>query len=102
MDVFGAGDRVCLVVEPELLTFGSAAAPNLQLGSEGRVQIGGRRWKGDCLVDFAGARLWIKQNELEMVEANTDPRPSTAEEIKLINRLKARDRIIRNREKRLR
>ena len=63
----------------------------LEWGAEGRVHIGGRRWKGDCLVDFSGhGRLWVKQTELEMVAPNPEPRPSTAEEVKMINRQKVR------------
>jgi len=32
------------------------------------VLIGGKRFKGDCLVDFDGNRLWCKPAELRMIE----------------------------------
>jgi hypothetical protein len=35
----------------------------------GTVLVGGKRFKGDCLVDFDdGNRLWVKPAELRMIE----------------------------------
>ena len=49
-------------------------------------------FKGDCLVDFDGNRLWVKPAELRMIEQSKEPRPSTREEIRAINRRKAYER----------
>jgi Ca2+-binding EF-hand superfamily protein len=87
-------------VHPSDLQFGAPPMVAIEYGSRGHVLFGGRRWKGDLCVDFSGVRLWLKQAELEMVEPNTEPRPSTAEEERLINKQKARDRKARMKKKR--
>eukprot|EP01051_Picozoa_sp_SAG22_P032319 SAG22_NODE_13569_length_402_cov_0.795380_1_plen_120_part_01 len=63
--------------------------------------MGGRRWKGDCLVEMDGQRLWLKSEELEMVEQSTKPRPTTAEELRALNKRRAAERKKRAKAKRL-
>jgi Ca2+-binding EF-hand superfamily protein len=92
VDYFGYGDMVKLLRPPDTLEFGCLKNWSHNSEQAGKVIIGGRRWKGDCLVDFDGQRLWMKQDELQMIERSTEPRPSTAEELKIMNRRKAAER----------
>lgn len=91
-DYFGYGDTVKLLSPPDALEFGCLKNWSHNSEHAGKVIIGGRRWKGDCLVDFDGQRLWMKQDELQMVERSTEPRPTTAEELKIMNMRKAAER----------
>ena len=101
-DQFGHGDIIRLKnpSDPEALTYG--AAKNWATTGVGRVMVGGRRHKGDCLVDIGGQRLWVKQTEIDMVLQSTEPRPSTAEEIRIENKRRARERKVRQKERRAR
>ena len=91
-DEFGPGDIIRLVnpSHPEALAYG--AAKNWATTGVGKVMVGGRRHNGDCLIEVGGQRLWVKQNEIDMVVQSNDPRPTTAEEIKRENRRRARER----------
>lgn len=92
VDYFGYGDMVKLLRPPDSLNFGCLKNWSHDNEHAGKVLIGGRRWKGDCLVEFDGQRLWLKQEELQMLERSTEPRPTTAEELKLMNKRKAAER----------
>ena len=100
VDFYGYGDKVTLISAPSALQFGCLKNWTHDTEIQGTVLIGGRRWKGDCLVEFSGQRLWMKQNELEMIERNPDPRPNTAEEIKVMNKRRAQERKKRMKAKR--
>lgn len=100
LDYFGYGDKVKLLRPPDNLTFGCLKNWKHKNELPGKVLIGGRRWKGDCLVEFDGQRLWMKQDELEMLERSTEPRPTTAEELKIVNKRKAAERKRRMKAKR--
>jgi Ca2+-binding EF-hand superfamily protein len=99
-DQFGPGDIVRLVnpAHPEALAYG--AAKNWATTGVGKVMVGGRRHNGDCLIEVGGQRLWVKQNEIDMVVQSTEPRPSTAEEIRRENRRRARERKARQKARR--
>lgn len=99
-DYFGFGDMVRLISAPDALEFGCLKNWRHDKEQAGKVIIGGRRWKGDCLVEFSGQRLWMKQDELEMLERNPEPRPTTAEELKVMNKRKAAERKKRMKAKR--
>ncbi len=100
IDEFGPGDIIRLVnpAHPEALAYG--AAKNWATTGVGKVMVGGRRHKGDCLIEVGGQRLWVKQNEIDMVVASDEPRPTTAEEIKRENRRRARERKMRQKSRR--
>lgn len=100
IDQFGPGDIIRLVnpAHPEALAYG--AAKNWATTGVGKVMVGGRRHKGDCLIEVGGQRLWVKQNEIDMVVPSDEPRPSTAEEIKRENRRRARERKMRQKARR--
>ena len=70
---FGYGDVVRLKnpSQPESLMYG--AARNWKTTGVGKVMMGGRRFKGDCLVDINGQRLWVGPDEIEMILENPDP-----------------------------
>lgn len=88
-DVFGVGDRVRLK-DPRTLAYGGKLL--LDHDSVGEVLIGGRQWKGDCLVAICDQRIWAQQEELVMVERSVAPRPSTGQEAIVTRRQLARDR----------
>ena len=98
---YGFGDIVRLRHPdvPETLAYG--AAKNWQTTGVGKVMMGGRRFKGDCLIDINGQRLWVTPNEIDMLAENPDPRPSTAEEIKREQKRRARERKQRQKSKRM-
>ena len=100
IDQFGPGDIIRLVnpAHPEALAYG--ASKNWATTGVGKVMVGGRRHKGDCLIEVGGQRLWVKQNEIDMVLQSDQPRPSTAEEIKSENRRRARERKARQKNRR--
>jgi hypothetical protein len=83
---FGAGDKVKLKVSVGALTHGCLRNCEMTADAIGEVLMGGRRWRGDYLVQWptssGGQRLWVKHQELQMVNKNTMPRPNTVEETK--------------------
>jgi len=93
-DKFWAGDKVKLAAEKAdqldagwlVLAFGTPAGWEPKTDSPGTVIVGGRRWKGDCMVEMDQQRLWFKSTELEMAEKSTKSRPTTAEELKAMNK----------------
>eukprot|EP01047_Picozoa_sp_COSAG01_P077933 COSAG01_NODE_14217_length_1482_cov_0.761388_1_plen_462_part_10 len=102
LDVFGEGNKVKLATaKADRLAFGTLAGWEPTPDSVGTVIMGGRRWKGDCLVEMDGQRLWLKSEELEMVEQSTKPRPTTAEELRALNKRRAAERKKRAKAKRL-
>lgn len=92
VDTFGQGDRVRLAQGHEKLAFGQLAGWKADPDTIGTVMMGGKRWKGDCLVEMGGQRLWLKCEELEMVEMSDKPRPTTAEELRALNKRRAAER----------
>lgn len=92
VDFFGPGDLVRLATNPDDFAYGCQQNWQVDMGQEAEVLIGGKRWKGDCLIALAGQRLWVKQAELEMVRRNPEPRPTTKQENDVVRKKLARDR----------
>ena len=99
-DYFGYGDKVKVLRPPDALEFGCLKDWSHDTETAGKVLIGGRRWNGDCLVELDGQRLWMKQDELQMLERSSEPRPTTAEELKIMNKRRAAERKRRMKAKR--
>ena len=100
-EMFGQGDKVKLAAEKAnqldagmwAPAFGALTGWEPKPDSVGTVIMGGgKRWKGDCLVEMDGQRLWFKSFELEMVERSSEPRPSTAEELAALTQRRAAKR----------
>ena len=94
LDMSGQGDKVQpaaenanqLDADRPALAFGALAGKEPKPDSVRTVVMGGgKRWKGDCLVEMDGNRLWFKSSELKMVKRSSLPRQNTAEELMALN-----------------
>ena len=92
LDIFGQGDKVTMKGGEQKLAFGKLKGWSAEPDAVGTVLMGGKRWKGDYLVQMGGQRLWLKCDELVMVDQSDKPRPTTAEELKSLNKRRAAER----------